>query len=304
MNTAARNSAAPPARNSARTPPTLPPFPPRRYRTYFATFAETYPEFMTTLIVINAPAIFTGLWNVMKNLLDAEVVAKVSIFGSDKQKQRDELERHGITLDGPLATTPLHVACDSPLALPLVHEMVSNAKRRAVSQLGEAVEALNLQGEGVLHRACSRRQADVAKILLEAGARCDARSSAGDTALHCAAREGLYEIAEHLLEKPDVALNASLMSMVKTPIPTPNTHEQLKANTARLLNTNASPCTSSNFPTCDNSPVNNANPVAMGILIKFIKNVLDQLFILYRFIVSFAMVPSKHAKMIKTTHNA
>ena len=62
---------------------------------------------MTTLIVINAPAIFTGLWNVMKNLLDAEVVAKVSIFGSDKQKQRDELERHGITLDGPLATTPV-----------------------------------------------------------------------------------------------------------------------------------------------------------------------------------------------------
>ena len=107
MNTAARNSAPPRARNSARTPPTLPPFPPRRYRTYFATFAETYPEFMTTLIVINAPAIFTGLWNVMKNLLDAEVVAKVSIFGSDKQKQRDELERHGITLDGPLATTPV-----------------------------------------------------------------------------------------------------------------------------------------------------------------------------------------------------
>ena len=61
---------------------------------------------MTTLIVINAPAIFSGLWNVMV-LLDAEVVAKVSIFGSDKQKQRDELERHGITLDGPLATTPV-----------------------------------------------------------------------------------------------------------------------------------------------------------------------------------------------------
>ena len=108
MNTAARNSAPPPARNirlaSLRRHP---PSPPRRYRTYFATFAETYPEFMTTLIVINAPAIFAGLWNVMKNLLDAEVVAKVSIFGSDKQKQRDELERHGITLDGPLATTPV-----------------------------------------------------------------------------------------------------------------------------------------------------------------------------------------------------
>ena len=50
MNTTPRNSAAPPARNMRlahlRRSPS-----PFRYRTYFATFAETYPEFMTTLIV-------------------------------------------------------------------------------------------------------------------------------------------------------------------------------------------------------------------------------------------------------------
>ena len=53
---------------------------------------------------------------------------------------------------------------------------------------------------------------EVAQLLLEAGARSDARSSAGDTAMHIASREGLEHIATMLLDLsgPDgPALNAS-----------------------------------------------------------------------------------------------
>ena len=107
--------------------------------------------------------------------------------------------------------TALHLACDTVLALPLVHEIVLAAKSRNRGGLGEAVEALNVAGEGVLHRACATQQTEVAKLLLEAGARSDSRSSSGDTAMHCAARSGLEGIAAMLIELSpgDLALNAS-----------------------------------------------------------------------------------------------
>ena len=122
--------------------------------------------------------------------------------------------------------TPLHLACDTPLALPLVAEMVKAGSAHSTSQLSDAVEALNIQGEGVLHRACSRGLAEVSRILLKAGARSDARSAAGDTAMHCAARSGLESIAMHLLENPDLALNASNLSG-ETPL-----HLAMSSNTA------------------------------------------------------------------------
>ena len=79
-------------------------------------------------------------------------------------------------------------------------QIVLAAKERNPQSLGEAVEALNISGEGVLHRACAKKQGEVAQLLLEAGARSDARSSAGDTAMHIASREGLEHIATMLLD--------------------------------------------------------------------------------------------------------
>ena len=46
-------------------------------------------------------------------------------------------------------------------------------------------------------------------MLLDAGARSDSRSSSGDTALHCAARQGLEPIAQILMDSPALAVNAS-----------------------------------------------------------------------------------------------
>ena len=76
-----------------------------------------------------------------------------------------------------------------------------------------------MNGEGVIHRACECKKADVARLLLQAGARTDARSGAGDTAMHCAARAGLEELTSHLLElekksgsQTDLAINASNLS--------------------------------------------------------------------------------------------
>jgi ankyrin repeat protein len=105
--------------------------------------------------------------------------------------------------------TPMHLACDTTAALPMVHSMCGATKERDATGLGDAVESLNAQGEGVLHRAIQKKEAQVARMLLDAGARSDARSSSGDTAMHCAARAGLEDIATMLLDTPAKALNAS-----------------------------------------------------------------------------------------------
>ena len=46
-------------------------------------------------------------------------------------------------------------------------QIVLAAKERNPQSLGEAVEALNISGEGVLHRACAKKQGEVAQLLLE-----------------------------------------------------------------------------------------------------------------------------------------
>ena len=125
-----------------------------------------------------------------------------------------ELIHHGaqVTRRDHNGDTALHLACDTPLALELVQNICKAAKEKDTSGLAEAIEAINLAGEGVLHRAISRRHADVAKHLLGAGARSDARSAAGDTAMHCAAREGVFSIVELLLASGTAkteALNAA-----------------------------------------------------------------------------------------------
>lgn len=141
-----------------------------------------------------------------------------------------ELVKHGASVvarDG-AGDTALHLACDTELALPTVHEIVLAAKQHNPQSLGEAVEALNIAGEGVLHRACAKRQGEVAQMLIEAGARSDARSSAGDTAMHIASREGLEHIATMLLDLSDPrALNAGNIAG-ETPL-----HLAMSANTSK-----------------------------------------------------------------------
>lgn len=121
--------------------------------------------------------------------------------------------------------TPLHLASDTPLALELVQQMTKEGTARVSARLIDAIEALNINGEGVLHRACARKQAAVARVLLSAGARSDARSASGDTAMHCAARAGLEEIAMHVLENPEISLNVSNLAG-ETPL-----HLAMSANT-------------------------------------------------------------------------
>lgn len=120
--------------------------------------------------------------------------------------------RASLTARDPQGDTPIHLACDTLLALPLVNELCGGKAangRGSIAGLGDALEALNHAGEGVLHRAIARKQPEVAKLLLRAGARPDARSGDGDTAMHCAARAGLDEIAQILLGAPNLALDAA-----------------------------------------------------------------------------------------------
>lgn len=98
----------------------------------------------------------------------------------------------------PQGDTPLHLACDTLAALPLVNEMCTT-ELQGTANLNDAMEAINAAGESVLHRAIARKQVEVAALLLKAGARADVRSSAGDTPMHVAARHGLETIAKLLI---------------------------------------------------------------------------------------------------------
>lgn len=85
----------------------------------------------------------------------------------------------------------------------------------------------------MLHRACAKQQSEVAKLLINVGARSDARSSAGDTAMHCAAREGLEDIAMNILQSAassDADLKALEASNLagETPL-----HLAMSSNTAK-----------------------------------------------------------------------
>lgn len=111
-----------------------------------------------------------------------------------------------LTARDPNGDTPIHLACDSPLGLALVNEIIARGLPKG---LPDALEALNGRGEGILHRAIARGQVEITTLLLEAGARSDTRSADGDTAMHYAARAGLVPIAELLLRNEKLALNAN-----------------------------------------------------------------------------------------------
>ena len=56
----------------------------RIFQLLISKFQESYPEFMVATYLINAPALFTGLWALVRPWLDPKVTAKVHILGGEK----------------------------------------------------------------------------------------------------------------------------------------------------------------------------------------------------------------------------
>ncbi|KAJ3261038.1 cytosolic factor, phosphatidylinositol/phosphatidylcholine transfer protein [Boothiomyces macroporosus] len=56
-----------------------------------AIASDYYPETMGKMCIINAPTLFTAVWAVVKNMIDENTAAKISIMGSGYQKQLLEL---------------------------------------------------------------------------------------------------------------------------------------------------------------------------------------------------------------------
>jgi CRAL/TRIO domain/CRAL/TRIO, N-terminal domain len=52
-----------------------------------AISSNYYPEHMGKLVIINSPTLFTAIWVVIKGMLDDATVAKISILGSNYQKE-------------------------------------------------------------------------------------------------------------------------------------------------------------------------------------------------------------------------
>ncbi|KAJ3068291.1 cytosolic factor, phosphatidylinositol/phosphatidylcholine transfer protein [Podochytrium sp. JEL0797] len=50
-----------------------------------------YPETLGKMFIINAPVLFQGVWAVVKNMLDEQTVAKISILGANYQKELVEV---------------------------------------------------------------------------------------------------------------------------------------------------------------------------------------------------------------------
>ena len=73
---------------------------------YISKFNNAYPEFMTSMVMINAPLVFNAVWALVKPMLDAETVAKVQVYGGERQ-YRPAFERAGFTFDVPLRDAPL-----------------------------------------------------------------------------------------------------------------------------------------------------------------------------------------------------
>ena len=44
--------------------------------------ADFYPEIMGKMVICNAPAIFTGMWNLIKGWIDEKTRKKISIVGN------------------------------------------------------------------------------------------------------------------------------------------------------------------------------------------------------------------------------
>ena len=92
-------------------------------------------------------------------------------------------------------------------------QLKKELKKYKPAQLKELLKWTHPHGGATsIYVACEFKHKEVVKMLLEAGARSDARSSAGDTAMHIASREGLEHIATMLLDlsgPEGLALNAS-----------------------------------------------------------------------------------------------
>jgi len=55
------------------------------------TYEAHYPETLSTAFIINAPAVFSVLFNLMKPLMTARTLNKIKIFSSDRQKWEPEV---------------------------------------------------------------------------------------------------------------------------------------------------------------------------------------------------------------------
>lgn len=78
----------------------------RLFKAYANRFSTGYPEFMNKCYVINAPGFVTGLWQVVRNWLAPEIVAKVEILGGEAS-YGDFFAKRGIVFDTHLESSPI-----------------------------------------------------------------------------------------------------------------------------------------------------------------------------------------------------
>ena len=52
-----------------------------------AIASDYYPETLGKMFIINAPMLFTAIWAIVKTMLDEQTVAKISVLGSNYQKE-------------------------------------------------------------------------------------------------------------------------------------------------------------------------------------------------------------------------
>ena len=81
----------------------------RVFQLLISKFQDSYPEFMVATYVINAPALFTGLWALVRPWLDPKVTAKVHILGGEKAYAK-LFEEKGFVFDLPLSSPELRLS--------------------------------------------------------------------------------------------------------------------------------------------------------------------------------------------------
>jgi len=81
----------------------------RVFQLLISKFQDSYPEFMVATYVINAPALFTGLWALVRPWLDPKVTAKVHILGGEKAYAKLFKEK-GFVFDLPLSSPELRLS--------------------------------------------------------------------------------------------------------------------------------------------------------------------------------------------------
>ena len=70
-------------------------------QSYITQFNNAYPEFMSAMYFINAPLVFNAVWALVRPMIDPEILAKVHVYGSEKQ-WGPAFERAGFSFDAPL----------------------------------------------------------------------------------------------------------------------------------------------------------------------------------------------------------